>query len=403
MACDTLIVGAGIAGLYCAREILKHNPNKSVLICEKYKEIGGRIATFHKGDISWEMGAGRISSNHRLVHGLLKEYGLHVIPIGGDLKYRETGSAPYEDNHFEPAIDIFLGPLRMLPTSILGTKTLQDVMIGVYGEKETQKWMDRFPYHAEVTVMRADMALREFFDEMHSHSGFGVCKEGLDALIDAMAADIRKRGGHFRTEWELTNVMKGHAEFRVDGEKMQISAKQIILTLPVLALRKLSLFKRWKPLSYVAMSPLLRIYAKFKGVKPWFQGLPRVVTTSPIRYFIPINEEKGTAMISYTDNHFATHYMKMKDGLEETVMKDLRELFPEYTIPEPQLFHYYPWEDGVSYWTPGEYRPEEVSRAALTPFPGIYLCGESFSLRQGWMEGSLEHAVELLKSINRVE
>ena len=394
MACDILIVGAGIAGLYCARELLKHNPNKTLLICEKYKDLGGRIATFRKDDLIWEMGAGRISDQHIMVHRLLKEYGLHTIPIGNTLSYRETGKAPYEDNHFEPAIDIFLGPLRMLPSEILGTKTLQEVMIGVYGEKETQRWMDRFPYHAEVTLMRADMALREFFGEMYSHGGYSVCKEGLSALINAMASDIRKRGGHFRTGWKLINVSKGNAEFQVDDEVRPISAKKIILTLPVNALRSLSLFKRWKPLSYVTMSPLLRIYAQFKN-SSWFHGLSPIVTTSPIRYFIPINEKQGSAMISYTDNYFATHYMK-KDNLEKIVMKDLRELFPERNIPDPDEFHVFHWSDGVSYWTPGTYDPSIISQEALQPFPGIYLCGETFSLRQGWMEGSLEHADALL-------
>ena len=399
MACDTLIVGSGLAGLYCARELLKHNSKQTVIICEKYKEIGGRTFTFYNGDVMWEMGAGRISDDHVMVHRLLKEYGLHTVPIGEGLKYRETGSTDYEENHFEPAIDIVLGPLRMLPAHILGTHTLQELMIGVYGEKVTQKWMNRFPYHAEVVLMRADMALREFFNEMHSHGGYTVCKEGLSALVDAMALDIRRRGGVFWTNHKVVEVFNRHVITMNKDEKKSISAKRIILAVPVNALRKLTIFKKWKPLSYVASSPLLRIYAKFE--KTWFHGLPRIVTTSPIRYFLPISEEAGTAMISYTDNVFAEHYMNMGDKMESRVMKDLRELFPEREIPDPILFDYYAWPDGVTYWLPGDYDPAKVSHEVLKPFETIYVCGESFSMRQGWMEGSLEHAAELLKLLNR--
>lgn len=405
--CDILIVGAGLAGLYCAREILKHNPNKSVIVCEKYKKVGGRAVTFHKDGHQWEIGAGRISDSHTMVLGLIKEYGLHTVPIQSGLNYRENGLTEYEENRFEPAIDVFLAPLQMLPHNILGTHTLKEVLVSVYGAAETQKWMDRFPYHAEVVVMRADMALREFFNEMKSHEGYSVCKEGLSALAEAMVADIQERGGVVQTEYELIDVHKGHAEFYSgswkDGParpKTSISAKKIVLALHASALRKLPSLRGWPPLKRVTMSPLMRIYAVFpKGKKVWFKGLTRVVTTSPIRYFLPMNEDTGTAMVSYTDNVFAKHYMKMEGKtLEKEVMKDLRELFPERDIPDPTFFKAHPWTDGVSYWLPGHYRPADVTVAALNPGPGLYVCGESFSLRQGWMEGALEHADLLLRT-----
>jgi hypothetical protein len=414
--CDILIVGAGLAGLYCARELLKHNPNQSVVVCEKYKKVGGRAVTFHKDGHQWEIGAGRISDSHKMVLGLIKEYGLHTVPIQSGLNYRENGLTEYEENHFEPAIDIFLGPLQMLPHSVLGTHTLKEVMLGVYGPSKTQRWMDRFPYHAEVVVMRADMALREFFSEMKSHEGYFVCKEGLSALMEAMAADIQERGGVVHTEYELIDVSKGLAEFysgstsavadakasrgkdKSARPKTTISAKKIVLALHASALRALPSLRGWAPLKHVTMSPLLRIYAVFPG-KAWFKGLTRIVTTSPIRYFLPMSEESGTAMISYTDNVFAKHFMKMDTELmEKEVMKDLRELFPEREIPDPTFFKAHPWTDGVSYWLPGNYKPAQVSVEALKPGPGIYVCGESFSLRQGWMEGALEHAALLLRT-----
>jgi monoamine oxidase len=112
-----------------------------------------------------------------------------------------------------------------------------------------------------------------------------------------------------------------------------------------------------------------------------------------------MSEESGTAMISYTDNVFAKHFMKMNTELmEKEVMKDLRELFSERDIPDPTFFKAHPWTDGVSYWLPGNYKPAHVSVEALKPGPGIYVCGESFSLRQGWMEGALEHAAILLRT-----
>ena len=90
-------------------------------------------------------------------------------------------------------------------------------------------------------------------------------------------------------------------------------------------------------------------------------------------------------------------------GLEKVVMKDLRALFPEISIDDPEVFKAHSWPEGVSYWLPGSYNPEAICKEALHPFPskypGLYVCGESFSLRQGWMEGALENAALLLSMV----
>jgi monoamine oxidase len=92
-------------------------------------------------------------------------------------------------------------------------------------------------------------------------------------------------------------------------------------------------------------------------------------------------------------------------GLEKEVMTDLRALFPERDIPKPVFFKPHPWTSGVTYWLPGTYSPEKESYEALHPFPkqfpNLYVCGESFSLRQGWIEGAIEHAELLLALLER--
>lgn len=78
-------------------------------------------------------------------------------------------------------------------------------------------------------------------------------------------------------------------------------------------------------------------------------------------------------------------------------MADLRRVFADRQIPDPELMRIYAWSEGASYWLPGEYKPEEVSDQIMNPIPNIYICGESFSLRQAWVEGALEHAEGMLK------
>ena len=79
---DTIIVGAGIAGLTVANELAKSKKYGKVYLLEKYNALGGRIATFRekigKEQIQYEIGAGRIHKDHTRVHKLIEKYGLHT-------------------------------------------------------------------------------------------------------------------------------------------------------------------------------------------------------------------------------------------------------------------------------------------------------------------------------------
>ncbi len=423
---DYLILGGGLAGLYCAREILKAHPSLSVALVEKYKMLGGRAVTFSKevpgaGKVQWEIGAGRISSKHVHVHKLLREYNLKTFPISGDLVYKKDGISEVEPNLFEPSIDALLVPLKGLSKDILAKHTLQEILTKLHGSAKTKEWMDRFPYHAEMVTYRADVALQEFTGEMKTHEGYSVVADGLSALSEKMAEDIVGRGGILLTENEVVDLGGNKKETWVDmrvgspfgPEKAhrpirRIWSKKVICALPYDALKKLPFFAPFSALKKVTMEPLIRMYAVFPLVKgkAWFYDLPRVVTTLPIRYILPIDKTKGTIMISYTDSKFSEHFMKLhkkegEEGVEKEVMKEVRELFPDRKIPDPLYFKIHEWPAGVSYWLPGSYDPSKISEEVLVPFPekhpNVYICGETFSLRQGWIEGALEHAELLLR------
>jgi hypothetical protein len=131
--------------------------------------------------------------------------------------------------------------------------------------------------------------------------------------------------------------------------------------------------------------------------------MPKVVSSSPLRFFIPINPSCGTVMISYTDGKDARRLIHMikQEGEEKTgnyIVEEARKAFPDKEIPEPIFFKSHPWTSGCTYWLPGNYDPIKESRRALKPFSDInlYCCGESFSTRQAWMEGAVEHADLLL-------
>jgi len=143
------------------------------------------------------------------------------------------------------------------------------------------------------------------------------------------------------------------------------------------------------------------MYAVFKD-KDWLKDLTKIVSNTRVRYTIPISAEKGVIMISYTDGADARYWIKMKkekgeDAVKDAIMKGIRKLLPDKDIGEPSAFVIHPWSNGCTYWLPGSYDPAAMAKESLNPEPGLFVCGESFSMRQAWVEGALESAHTLLK------
>lgn len=412
---DYIIVGSGMAGLYLATELLRASPKARVAIYEKHAEVGGRVYTFHKEvndvDLQWEAGAGRISEDHHIIMGLLKRYKLTWSPIGGGAQYKDTYESELEPNAFEPAIPIYLDTIAGLPVEDLANNTIRKLMTKVHGATRAENYLIRFPYRAEIDIMRADAALELFKVDLGGRTKYGVCVEGLSALIGAMRKDIEKRGGVFHMEHKLIRVGKEGVAFLHDGEEVRVSARHYILALPCEALKHVKPFTNWETLKHLQMTPLLRFYGSFpkdEDGKIWYEKFGgRIVTSTPVRYIIPGNPANGSMHMSYTDTQDAQYWIdKLKDVGEkkvgEEMLAELRKLL-QPSIPPPRFVKAHAWDHGVTYWLPGKYSVKELSKGALTPFPKdlptVHVCGESFSLRQGWMEGAAEHAALLLPKL----
>lgn len=393
---DIIIVGGGIAGLWLGREVLQKYKGLKVLILEKYDYLGGRVVTRY-GKAQWEIGAGRIAAGHTRVLGLMKEYGLTFAPLNGGGADWIGLDGHKEDNMFEKLIETYMVPLKEVPREILGRYTMSELLIKVHGEVKAADFYRRFPYWAEMHNMRADLALDSFMNEMGGHEKFGVCAEGLTKLTDGLAEDFMKLGGECRLECEVTDIDYKKGIVKIKGG--EIKGKIIVSCLHCNAMKHMgTLHKSMGVLNMVDMSKLVRMYAVFPKV--WWNN-KRLVCEKRIRYVIPISNKQKSIMISYTDGKEAEWWIglmnrKGKEEVQKQVMKEVRELYGE-DVPDPSEFKIYPWTDGCTYWKPGRYDPLESSREVLHPFAEypFFVCGESFSLRQAWMEGALEHAEEL--------
>lgn len=424
---DLIIVGGGAAGLRVGIETLKVRPTLKCCILEKYGYIGGRIVTFRKdipkvGPVQWENGAGRISTSHKKVLKLIQEYKLTFIPIGGDTDFINDPSTFDKEpviigNKFTDLINFYLEPLHKLPAETLCKHTLKELLDKTVGYSQAKQFYEQFPYYAEIHTLRADLALESFKKEMRSNEGFGVVGEGFSAVTDGMMAEFISRGGKIIMDTDIYKVTNNSdnsitLDYRVRNSmgKGSHTGKIVVLALHHEALKKIDGVNTMPVLRHLKMMPLLRIYAVFptRNNVSWFSGINKIVTNSPIRYIIPINPARGIVMISYTDGNDAKWWFKQdesaaehgEENVKDLVMTEIRKLFPDRTIPNPLFFKQHPWYQGCTYWLPGNYSVEDESIKSLHPLPktipNLFMCGESFAVKQCWVESALEQADKLL-------
>lgn len=408
---DYLIIGAGLAGLHSALRLARMYPKARIAIAEAYNYNGGRVVSYHSKahKVHVENGAGRIHSTHHMTLGYIDKYNLHTIPISPKQDWLDQTTKISQPNTWPSLSSLLHGLLSGLKQAELASHTVHEILKKVVGEAAAMRILNRFPYRAEMFVMRADLALHTLENEMGSNEDFFVVREGLSAMIHGMVSELQSMDIEFFYNHRCFRVEDRKAWFKVDSKPRQvcITARKIILALDNAAMKKISPFSNLPLLKKVIMCPLFRIYAKFPAHNKtsWFTGMNHMVTDSPLRYIIPINPLEGVIMISYTDAQDTLHWSKIMEekgetALKEEIMKETRKLFPHKKIPNPTFFKPFLWHEGCSYWAPGMYDPKELSRKAHHPLPellpNVYLCGESYSMKQCWMEGALEHADELI-------
>ena len=407
---DICIIGAGISGLYCARELSKAWPDASICILEKYEFIGGRVSTFKKimkgtGSIQWEAGAGRIHKSHTQTLELLREYGIELIPIPPGIEWRSAlGTEPVEFGRYIQNLGI-----NTIAGEHLSKKTIHQIIHHLFGRARAAKLTDRYEYRSEIDTLRADKAISAILHELGHQEGFSVVRGGFSLLVKALKEDVQKRGVKILRKMEVSDIHKIDKGYRVFvKDHIDIKASKVIVTIPRDAVAQIKCFKNLPILKKVTMRPLVRMYAVFPTRNgSWFEGIHKFICEPPVRYVIPMDPTKGSIMISYTDGKDAEYWLtRMKqDGksIQNEVMKQTRSLFPSLEIPEPTYFKIHAWSDGCSYWAPGTYSIEKVSMDSIVPLPKempeVYMANESWAEDQCWVNSALVQSTKALKVI----
>lgn len=369
---DTIIVGGGIAGLYCAMHIKNH----LLLECNDY--LGGRIFT-HK-EPKYESGAGRYNANHKLLSHLIQKFKLTPVKLANvDLYIEDSKYRPHTDKYFNK---------KMKKVLVGGSfeESFYDHCLKYYSREEVDELRYIFGYTSEFLEMNATDAIRMFKKKV---GNYYVVKEGLSELVRRISLHVNYKMNHC-----VSKIREKNGSYEVDG----YACKKIIFAIPPDNLKQITFLKSIHPLlKSVQTNCLLRIYAIYPN--KWFADLPALTTNSFIRHIIPINYETGLIMISYVEGKDADVYLNSKGSLYKNILPkiqtELKIIFPDKDIIEPTYFQPHVWLIGDHAWKPG-YDSDKIAKQMLNPLPNIYIAGEAFSHNQSWIEGALESAKEVL-------
>jgi protoporphyrinogen oxidase/cytochrome b involved in lipid metabolism len=424
---DYLIAGAGIAGLYTAYHIIKHDPNARICILEASSRIGGRLHSIALEDNKViEAGGARFNTQQHRILALIHELGLDFkkIAIHSNSKYIPVRQDydPQLETLF-PEIDNIINKLaehiqkQHIPDNTLEKTNLLDLIHTTYSHQypTIKKYLiARYPYYSELHTLNALEGISLFTNEFSKKMRYFILAGGLEQLITTISQHLKKYSNvYIHLATPLESISGGSDSiYSIKSLDKEYHTQRIILALPQPALAKIT-YLMGKPavrrmINAIQPEPLYRIYARYpldeKTGKVWFAGMSKVVSNLPIKYIIPINEEHGIIMISYTDSKFARYWFNKlaagDDILQKELARQLELLFPELEIPEPLWLKHYYWDMGAGYWKPGHSR-KEIMPKITHPLANeeIYICNENYSSHQAWVEGSLESADCVLEKL----
>ena len=412
---DIVIIGTGIAGLYTAHRILQKDPKCKLLILERNDHPGGRIQTFKHGSVSIEGGAGRFNQNHVLLLRLLKELNLEdlKVEIPGDIHFfpsTQTYDVQYINQSPFTVMNHVLQYAKKMSRTELRKFPFMEIVKRVFRNrpKDVQFLKDSFGYYQQLMEMNAFDAVKLFDEGMHSKNTFYTLKGGLSQIIQQLLYKIAVFPNvHVQYSHEVSDIkwLDDIQLFcvQVRRQAKQYLVKKCVAAIPKPGLQKLSIFRPIENsyLRAIQIKPLCRIYTQFAKKDIWFRTIPKTTTNNTNRYIIPIDREQGWIMLSYTDSRYAHYWRNL--ATQTKIVNKLRENVQKtfgFKIAEPIKMKVCFWDVGTAFWKP-QYNSHILSKRIIQPnmsYP-LYICGENFSMNQGWMEGALETSEEVIKRI----
>jgi hypothetical protein len=394
-----VIIGAGIAGLFTAYNLLKKNKYE-IIIIEKENEIGGRLYTqqvnIDNHTFYLEGGAGVFRDDDKNVVKLLNELNIsyNLWKSNTDVIYSKDNENQILNNDYEKVI-------YNLCKYKQNNKSFIDILQNNNNLEDIEKiavligttYTELFNANSKNVCNNND-----FFEFLYSNKHqFGKPK-AWNELPQYLEKEILALGGKIITN---TSVVEINKNFVKTNNSSKFKYDKLIVTCPYHYFIKIKLnidLNLWKQNieSYHEEIDYLRVYSYFK--EPLILK-NKIATNLSIRRVIPLSDKM--IMTIYTDGFDATHINKLcknKNKLDNLIKAELKTLL-HHDIPSIEKNWCFFWKKGISYWKPSDISVKEIIKKIRNPISNIYFCGDTYSEFPGWIESAIKSCNFIIKKL----
>ncbi len=312
---------------------------------------------------------------------------------------------------------------------------------------------DSLGYYTPVRNWNLSTIVQWFNADFRPGISYHSLKGGYERVPHALAAEVHRLGGGMHLEHQLRSLYRRDDEtwvldFQTPDGALRVTADQVILALPRLAIERLDAdsdplrdadFRA--ALATVQSIPLSKVHLAFRDA--WWEKLGittgRAITDLPLRqsYYWGKDPESGHGlmMASYHDGRAISFWESLSTGphygdldwlagaqgpdgqplaasmaqrlpasrlLVEETMRQLKVLHGPGVVSEPYAATHMnwglePWGAAYHLWSIGADADETIAYMQ-EPMPNLHVCGEAWSIAQGWVEGAVHTADAMLQA-----
>jgi monoamine oxidase len=442
-----VIVGAGMAGLVAAYELLKagHDP----LILEARQRVGGRVYTvrdpFSDG-LHAEAGAMRLPLGHKLTLAYVEKFKLETYPftMGNPKAYIHLQGKKVRAADFDPALYDFevtskekgKKPQELVDEALRPLKDLLaqkgeaawDEIVPKYDEFSTREFLEQAGLSEGVIELfgilsnnesRMNYSFVEYFrsEVEHGFSHMVQINGGTDMLPRAFLPELASRI-HYGAKMIAIEQSPESAtiQYQTRAGNFSETGDYVILTVPFPVLRHVEVNPAFshrkqraiRQLNYDASGKIFfqckrRFWEEDDGI---FGG--GTLTDTPVRniYYPEHGRETGRGVLiaSYTWAQDAHRWQSLsKEDRLTQALEDVAEVHPQ-VLKEFEVGFSHMWHDdefaGGAF---ALFEPEQqtlLHESIIQPEGRIHFAGEHAALSHRWIQGAVESGVRTALEIH---
>lgn len=398
---DIVVIGAGAAGMYIARQFVQKKPHVSIRLLEASTRFGGRIRTMYEEDttISYESGPWRVPRSHRRTQAFLQAGGARF----------KAAPTPVPDLAKEYASNAHIG-LTTWESNALEFSSPEradkfDLATGYADQTDSAVGSEPYMVSSSTETSAGD-----------AHSAtqlFYIVPDGFSKAIDTLSTSIqhvtnlnhrvidvtfadqqlsaRPTGGGRRYSVQVSK-RTGHNNF----ETSSFLADAVFICVPPHISKEWTLVQQHALSLVSAVDPgmLQHIYVKYakhpRGLHFAHKMLGQVVSSQ--------YENSDWFQISYSSGRLAKMWYHLYLQDDEAMWS---RLFKEFGLKKRDVKHndrrLHTWPVAYHKWKAvPDFSLEDAVQSSIrvnrANLPGMYYAGEAFSSFQAWIEGALETA-----------